>query len=328
MRYQPDRLLIIAIFVFGSAMSVNADFIERQKITSTPRAVGAQHGYSVAIDGSTMVVGARHDSTTAPQSGAAFVYVRNGSTWTQQAKLLASDGNTSDEFGAAVAINGNTIVVGADRDDAAFANSGSAYVFVRSGTTWTQQQKLTADDATPDDEFGNAVAIYIDDIIVGAHHADLPNNAEAGSAYRFTRTGSVWSQVQKFIPFQSTTAPVLGDHFGESTALSGLTLAIGAPGDDFPETAAGAVYTFVNVGGAYFPLQKITIASGTNGDNFGGAVAVEGSVLVGGAREDSVTVGQPSFGAAYVFEVMNGMWQHRENSQLRTVRHSIASGGL
>ena len=309
MRDRSNLILSVCILVLVTSASVSANFSERQKITSTPRGAGAQYGYSVAIDGSTMVVGARHDGTTASQAGAAFVYVRSGSTWTQQAILLASDGNTSDEFGAAVAINGDTIVVGAYRDDAAFANSGSAYVFVRSGTTWTQQQKLTANDATAEDEFGNAVAIYIDDIIVGAHHADLPNNAEAGSAYTFNRSGTVWSQLERLVPVQSTTAPVLGDHFGESTALSEETLVIGAPGDDFPETAAGAVYVFLNVGGTYVPHQKITIASGTNGDNFGGTVAVDGGVLVGGAREDSVTVGQPSFGAAYVFEVTGGVWQ-------------------
>src|SRR5436190_13703298 len=160
-----------------------ATFTQKQKITSTPRGVGAQFGNAIALDGNTMVVGARFDGTTASQAGAAFVYVLNAGTWTQQAKLLANDGATADKFGYSVAISGDTIVVGAFNDDSPLSNAGSAYVFVRSGTTWTQQQKLTASDAAADQEFGNAVAINGDTVFVGEHFADLPGNSEAGAVY-------------------------------------------------------------------------------------------------------------------------------------------------
>ena len=161
-------------------------------------------------------------------AGAAFVYVLTGSTWTQQAILLANDGTSNDEFGYSVAINEDTIVVGSFHDDVAFSNSGSAYVFVRNGTIWTQQQKLTASDGTADDEFGNSVGIFLNDIIVGAHHADLPSNAEAGAGYRFIRSGGIWSQSQRLNP----VAPVpLGDHFGSSVAMDDHKAAIGAAGD-------------------------------------------------------------------------------------------------
>src|SRR5688572_19044992 len=142
------------------ALPVMADnFSQVQKITSVPRGVGAQFGNAVAINGNTMVVGATNDSTTAASAGAAFVFVLDGTTWTQQAKLLAADGSANDKFGYSVAISEDTIVVGAYQDDAPLSNGGSAYIFARNGTTWSQQQKLTAGDGTASDEFGISVAV-------------------------------------------------------------------------------------------------------------------------------------------------------------------------
>ena len=103
---------IFVLFVLG-ILPASAAWSQRQKITSTPRGVGAQFGNAVAINGGTMVVGARFDSTTASQAGAAYVYVLNGGTWTQQGILLANDGAVADKFGYSVAISENTIVVGA-----------------------------------------------------------------------------------------------------------------------------------------------------------------------------------------------------------------------
>src|SRR5688572_23593433 len=193
-------IIFIVIATCVTVSTAFASFTQQQKITSTPRGVGAQHGSAVAINGNTMVVGARHDSTTASQAGAAFVYVLTGGTWTQQAVLLAGDGALADKFAYSVAISGDTIVVGSYNDDAPLSNAGSAYVFVRNGTTWSFQQKLTAGDGTADDEFGSAVAITGEVIVVGAHFADLPSNSQAGSAYVFRRSGTVWAQTQKLIP--------------------------------------------------------------------------------------------------------------------------------
>ncbi|MCY7347578.1 MAG: FG-GAP-like repeat-containing protein, partial [Pyrinomonadaceae bacterium] len=287
------------------ALPTFAAWTQRQKITSTPRGVGAQHGNAVAISGNTMVVGARFDGTTASQAGAAYVYVLNGATWTQQAVLLANDGAIADKFGYSVAVSENTIVVGAFNADAPLSNGGAAYVFVRSGTTWTQQQKLTAGDGTANDEFGNAVGIVGETIAVGAHFADLPNNSEAGSVYIYRRTGTIWAQTQKLIP---TAAVILGDHFGESVAMSGSKIAVGAAGDDTPLTAAGAVYVFAESGGVFAQQQKLTIASGANGDSFGNSVAIEGNTLIGGAPQYTPIVGQPAYGAAYIYEFNGSTW--------------------
>jgi hypothetical protein len=296
--------MILAVGVMAANGTTN--FIQRQKITSTPRSAGAQFANAVAISGNTMVVGSRFDGTTASQAGAAYVYVLSGGAWTQQAVLLASDGAAADKFGYSVAISENTIVVGAFNDDSPLSNAGSAYVFVRSGTTWTQQQKITAADQTADDQFGSAVSVGGDVIAVGANHADLPGNSEAGAVYIFLRTGTTWAQTQRLSPSLDV---LLGDHFGDSLASSGNKLVIGASGDDTPFTEAGAVYVFVDAGTASFALQqKLTIPGGANGDNFGFSVAIEGNTLVGGALQYTPIVGQPAFGAAYVYEYNGSTW--------------------
>ena len=322
MRKNTLVLLFSLVALLGLTHPVRADWAQKQKITSTPRGVGAQFGNAMAISGTTMVIGARNDSTTASQAGAAMVYVRNGSNWTQQAKLLANDGTLGDKFGYSVAVSDNTIVIGAYNDDGAFADTGSAYVFTRSGTTWTQQQKLTAGDGTASDEFGNAVAIQGDVIAVGAHFADLPSNAASGAVYLFQRSGTAWSSTQKLIPIPGpfpvpagfvqkpfvNYSPILGDHFGESIAMNGGRMAVGASTSDLPATSAGAVYVFAEAGGGYALQQKLVIPDGTNGDIFGCSVALEGTTLIGGAREDSPVVGKPAYGAAYVFEFAGGLW--------------------
>jgi hypothetical protein len=310
--------LVLGLVLPAAAQS---QWPQRQKVSSTPRGVGAQFGNALAVSGNTMVIGARNDSTTAAQAGAAFVYVLTGTTWTQQAKLLASDGALGDKFGYSVAVSGDTVVVGAYNDDAPLAaNSGSAYVFVRNGTTWTQQQRLTGGDSTMADEFGNAVAIDGDVAAVGAHFADLRLNAAAGAVYVFQRSGAAWGLTQKLLPIPGPFpvpagplpkvpySPVLGDSFGESLAMSAGKLVVGASTSDIPETSAGAVYVFAGSGGTYALEQKLTIVGGTNGDIFGCSVAIEGNTLVGGAREDTVIIGKPAYGAAYVFEFGGGTW--------------------
>ena len=296
------------LVLLGLTLPATAGWSQRQKITSTPRGVGAQFGNAVAVSGNTMVVGAQFDGTTASQAGAAYVYVLSGATWTQQAVLLANDGAVADKFGYSVAISENTIVVGAFNDDSPLSNAGSAYVFVRSGTIWTFQQKLTGSDSTADDQFGSSAAVSGDSIIVGANHADLPGNSEAGSAYFYRRNGTVWTFQQKLIPVQGANGVILGDHFGDSAAISGNRIAIGASGDDNPFTSAGAVYVFVESGGTYTLQQKLTIPSGANGDNFGFSVAIEGNTLVGGALQYTPIISQPAYGAAYVYEFNGSSW--------------------
>jgi hypothetical protein len=163
-------------------------------------------------------------------------------TFTQQQKLIASDAASSDFFGHSVAISGETVVVSAVLDDgAAGVNQGSAYVFVRSGGVWTQQQELLAQDAEFNDQFGSSVAISGETVAVGAVFDDVAPGVKQGSAYVFVRNGGVWTQQQKLV------APDAGafDNFGISVAISGETLMVGANSDDgLAGSDQGSVYVF------------------------------------------------------------------------------------
>ncbi len=155
-----------------------------QQVHPSDGVSGDQFGISVAMSPSqdTAVVGASaEDNAGGTDAGSAYVFVKSGNSWVEQAKLTASDGAAMDEFGRQVAIDGDTIVVGSRWDDhAGGANAGSAYVFTRSGTVWTQQAKLTASDAAAGDEFGFALALSGNTVIVGAYSDDHASGVDAG----------------------------------------------------------------------------------------------------------------------------------------------------
>jgi hypothetical protein len=197
----------------------------------------------VAISVNTAVIGAEKDDTPGgADAGSAYVFVRSGTTWSQQAKLTASDGADDDRFGGSVAVAEDTAVVGSGRDDnEAGTDAGSAYAFVRSGTTWTEQDKLTAPDGDSEDRFGDAVALDGNVAVVGAFADDIQEGTDAGSASVFTRSGSTW------IPRAKITAPDAdgNDNFGDSVAVDGTTAVVGAPDDDIlAGMDAGSAWAF------------------------------------------------------------------------------------
>ncbi len=158
---------------------------EEAKLTAGDGAAGDEFGFSVAISGETAIVGAYGDDAGANgDQGSAYVFIRSGGVWTQQAKLTASDGAAGDEFGRSVAISGETAIVGAGLDDVgANGNQGSAYVFILSGGVWAEQAKQTASDGAAFDLFGVSVALSGDTAIVGAYLDDVGANGDQGSAY-------------------------------------------------------------------------------------------------------------------------------------------------
>jgi hypothetical protein len=157
---------------------------QQGKLTASDAALTDEFGVRADIDGDTVVVGAWNDDDGGSNSGSAYVFVRSGTSWTQQAKLTASDAAAGDLFGLGISISGDTIVVGAHRDDAPYSDSGSAYVYTRSGTTWTQQAKLTASDGAAGDRYGQSVFIRGDSIMIGAPYDD-DNGADSGSVYLY-----------------------------------------------------------------------------------------------------------------------------------------------
>jgi FG-GAP repeat/HYR domain len=225
-------------------------------------------------------------------------------TFTQQQKLLASDAAELAAFGWSVAISGETIVVGAPFDDV----GGSAYVFVRSGGVWTQQQKLEASDAAVGDHFGVSVAISGETVVVGAGSDDGAAGPGQGSAYVFVRSGGVWSQQQKLLASDAAG----GDNFGDSVAISGETVVVGA-GNDSGSAGFfhGSVYVFVRSGGVWSQQQKLLASDAAADARFGFSVAISGETVVVGAPFDTGTAG-PSPGSAYVFVRSGGVWSQQQ----------------
>ena len=195
-------------------------------IGTSDMAANDNFGWSVAIDNNTVVAGANLDDAAATDQGSAYVLTRSGTTWTQQAKLVASDPAASDNFGQSVAIDLNTAVVGAVGDDTdPSTNDGSAYVFLRTGTTWALQQRLGASDRADSDFFGDSVAISGDTVVAGADGDDVGSTTDQGSAYVFTRSGTTWSQQLKL----TASNGAADDRFGGSVGISGDKVVAGAP---------------------------------------------------------------------------------------------------
>ena len=169
-------------YVFKRA---GASWAQETKLLPSDGATIDVFGISVSISGDYAVVGAHRDSDNGSFSGSAYVFKRTDVTWTQEAKLLPSDGAADDQFGISVSISGDYAVVGAQENDDNGSNSGSAYLFKRSDTIWTQEAKLLASDGAAADEFGRSVSISGDYAVVGAWR-DNDNGTDAGSAYLYS----------------------------------------------------------------------------------------------------------------------------------------------
>jgi hypothetical protein len=269
-------------------------------------AEGDGFGSSVAMSGDTALIGADFDETTAGLgAGSAYVFVRSGMGWSQQAKVTASDGAAFDFFGSAVALSGETALIGAyDNDTLGGENAGSAYVFVRSGTTWSQQTKLTADDGTMDDRFGSSVALSGETALIGAWSGETELSAYAGSAYVFVRSGTNWTQQAKLTASDGAAF----DTFGSAVALIGNTALIGAPGNDTPAAAdAGSTYVFMRNGTSWTQQAKLTASDGGAAHDFGKSLSLSGDTAVIGAGRAFSIPGQEAAGA-YIFRRVGVTW--------------------
>jgi len=366
----PIRVVAVVVVALGwtplAVSPAQAAGIDSQQAYVKASNSGDHDGFgsSVAVSGDTMVVGsATEDSgatgvngdqsdTSAASSGAAYVFVRSGGVWSQQAYLKASNTGGGDQFGIAVAISGDTIVVGAnsedsnatgvdgDQSDNSAVQSGAAYVFTRSGSTWSQQAYLKASNTGAGDAFAGEVAIAGDTIVVGApaeasntsgvdgNQAD--NSATlSGASYVFARSGTSWSQ-QGYLKASNAAT---NDVFGSSVAISGDTIVVGAyreasnatgvDGDQSDNSAvqSGAAYVFTRSGSTW-SQQAYLKASNTGANNlFGQSVALSGDTIVVGAYvESSNATGidgdqannlAAESGAAYVFTRSGSTWSQQ-----------------
>ncbi len=260
---------------------------ERQvaKLTARDGAENDYFGYSVAVDKDTAVVGASGDDNN---KGAAYVLVRQSGAWSQVAKLTALDGQDNDQFGRSVAVDGDTVVVGAALGDGGVDNAGAAYVFTKPGTGWadaTETAKLTASDGADTDLFGFSVAVNGDTVVVGAYWDD-DNGDGSGSVYVFTKaTDSDWADATETVKL-TASGGALDDSFGYSVALDGDTMAVGAyqvnhvDGDGNTVLNSGAAYVFTRQEGAWSQVAKLTASDAAENAYFGRSVAVDGDTVV------------------------------------------------
>jgi len=275
--------------------------ISEFKITASDNAAGDNFGSSVSISGDYAVVGAFFDDDNGSGSGSAYVFKRTGTSWAQEAKLIASDGATEDQFGVSVSISGEYAVVGAYEDDDNGDGSGSAYVFKRTGTSWVQEAKLFPSDVAAGDWFGFSVSISGDYAVVGAFFND-DNGSNSGSAYVFRRFGTLWIQETKLLPSDGAAS----DWFGWSVSISGDYAVVGALGDDVNGSNSGSAYLFKRTGTSWVQEAKLLPPDGAADDFFGLSVSISGDYAVVGAWYDDDN-GSNS-GSAYVFRRLGTLW--------------------
>jgi hypothetical protein len=308
-------------------------------------------------DGNTFVVGAPSESSAAtgidgdqtdtsmPFSGAAYVFVRSGTTWVQQAYLKAANSTGNTNFGASLGISadGNTLVVGARFENSGAIASGAAYVFTRSGTTWMQQAFLKAPDADYLDDFGNALRLSSDGqtLVVGARgessastviNGDQADDSAsgAGAAYVFARSGATWS-LQAYLKASNTRAAA---GFGRSVTMSanGNVVAVGAVAETSGATGvdgnqatanvfgAGAAYVFTRSATTWSQTAYLKASNTRPSSNFGWAIALSGdasTLAIAASQESSAATGingnqsdqnAGSAGAVYVFTYNGATW--------------------
>ncbi len=327
-----------AVFIFRRSGS---SWVQEAYLKAVNADAQDYFGKSVAIDGDTIAVGAFMEDSghstvtngpsvseddTVSSSGAVYIFRRISGVWTQDAYLKPSNPGINHCFGFSLALDGDTLVVGAygeDSDQAGPVNgsyssiddpmedSGAAYVFKRTGTEWAQEAYLKAANPDAGDKFGEDVSVSGDTIVVGARYESSnlssitngtgasPDNSSSwsGAAYVFKRNGSSWAQ-EAFLKAETNS---LNDFFGSSVAVSGDTIAVGARGDassyaavfngvgapsDNTSGSSGAVYVFKRTASEWAHEAFLKASNNGAGDWLGGSVAMDGDFIAVGAIEE------------------------------------------
>jgi hypothetical protein len=307
-------------------------------------------------------IGGDEGDDTMPASGAAYVFVRGeDGRWSQQAYLKASNTAPDSQFGISVAVDANTVVVGANWESSAppgwtatpetpaAESSGAVYVFTREAGAWSQQALLKVAGGDDRDTLGESVAVAGDTIVAGAPYAagtefeGAGDDDRFGAAYVFVRSDGAWTHQACLEPIVSTRT----EGFGSSVSVWGDTVVVGAPrqdiapGSEAPAATwlegAGAAHVFVRTREAWAGQQMLLAATPDSFDGFGRSVAVAGEVIVVGATgEDSTATGfggEPandsaeSAGAAYVFVRANGAWSQQAYVKAGSIERASVTGG-
>jgi type IV secretory pathway ATPase VirB11/archaellum biosynthesis ATPase len=279
---------------------------------NNPSPVSADYfGISVAIDatGDRVVIGAYRENTGATDAGSAYIYSRSGTVWTLEREINNPSPVASDFFGFSVSINGtgDRVIIGAYQEDTGAVNAGSAYIYSRSGTTWTLEQEINNPSPVATDWFGTSVCINStgDRVIIGA---DATNTGalNAGSAYIYSRSGTVWTLEQAI----HNPSPMADDYFGWAVSINstGDRVIIGAYNEDTGATDAGSVYIYSRSGTVWTLEQEINNPSPMADDYFGDSVSINSTgdrVIIGADGEDT---GASAAGSAYIYSRSGTTW--------------------
>jgi hypothetical protein len=266
---------------------------EEARILPSDSSEGDRFGYAVALSGQRIAVSAGQDPRYEEHTGWVYVFEWNGSSWVEQTRLVGLDSAAADRFGYALDLQGNTLFIGAPRHDSADpqdpdCNSGAVYVFGYTGSTWIEEDILTSADLGCHDAFGEAIAVDGTVMVVGASG----NFGAAGSAYVFAESAGTW---QEEALLQASDAEV-PDHFGESVAVDGSWILIGAPDDD---TAAGvnsgSAYWFVRDGSWWQQTYMFLPPGGGGYPRFAARILVAAGVI---------GIGAPAVGRAHLYSYM------------------------
>lgn len=268
-------------------------WIEQATLAAPDAPADRRFGDAVAIEDDTLLVGAHWDDEQGVRAGAVYVFVRDPTGWVFDVKLAPDDATHQLLFGTAVAISGDTILVGASGDGGVQMRGGTAYAFTRNGATWLQQAKLAPADVEGGDQFGCSVALVGDDAAVGAK-GDDDGGLDAGAAYVYVRAAGAWSETQKL----TAPSPTPSDQFGLAVAISGDRLLVGSPYADGSVVNLGEAHLFKRaLSGVWSaPAGGLRASDGGTGDQFGSAVAIDGATALVGARGHA-----QARGAAYVY---------------------------
>jgi len=274
-----------------------------EKLTAPDGAENDEFGYAIAVSGNFAVIGAPDADYPSSNTGSAYVFADSSATWDQGTKLPQSDPGVGDNFGEAVAIDGDYIFVGAPFDDDLGSNSGSVHTFKRdSSGVWQETGKITAGaQGSSGDRFGSALDISGRYALVGApYDDDITSNAGAVHAFQLDSDDKTWAYVKKLTPADSDSG-----FFGSSVALEGSAAVIGTRDDDERALYAGASYIFRrDVNGDWDDGTKIFAYDSQSGDRFGNSVAISENYAVAGSKQGDNDNGSDS-GSAYVFPLSN-----------------------
>ena len=298
----PFILLVLLAFSTGLTAAISLFLVtSEKKLIASDAAALDSLGFSSALNGDSIIAGAPLQDQGGINAGAAYIFRRSGTGWTQEAKLTANDAAEGDQFGSSVGLDGDTAIVGSRLNDTISLNEGAAYIFRRTGTAWAQEAKLTANDAAAADLFGSSVSVDGNTAVAGAP-GDDDGGSQAGSAYVFRWNGTAWVQEAKLTASDRSA----GDQFGDMLSIKGNTVVIGAPFDDAGATDSGSAYVFRWNGTAWVQEAKLTAGDAAEGDQFGSSVSAGGdTVVIGSPFNDGAATDS---GSAYVFRRDETTW--------------------